>query len=139
MLIKYKKLYKDAKPFKYSREGDACLDMYADDDYIIMPFNVKIINTGIAIEIPEGYEGIVRGRSGLASQGIMCHLGTVDCTYRGDIGVVLFNTTTEPFHIHKGNRIGQFSIQPTIHINLIESDNLSETERGDSGYGSSGK
>ena len=139
MLLNYLKLSDDAIPFTYSREGDACMDMYAAYDYIIMPGTSEIIKTNIALEIPEGYEGIVRGRSGLASQGILCHIGTIDCNYRGNIGVILFNATRDSFNIYKGNRIGQFSIHPVTHINLIQSKELSKTNRGELGYGSSGK
>ena len=137
--LKFKKLTDTAIPFKYSREGDACMDMYADSDAVIYPHETVIIKTGIAVEIPEGFEGIVRGRSGLASQGISVHIGTIDETYRGDIGVIITNNSMQVFGIHKGNRIAHFTVKPVYPVHLTEVEELSETERGEQGYGSSGK
>ena len=137
--LKFKKLTDTAIPFKYSREGDACMDMYADSDAVIYPHETVIIKTGIAVEIPEGFEGVVRGRSGLASQGISVHIGTIDETYRGDIGVIVTNNSMQVFGIHKGNRIAQFTVKPVYPVHLTEVEELSETERGEQGYGSSGK
>lgn len=138
MLVKFKKLVPDAVPFAYSREEDACMDMYSVKNWVILPRETKIIPTGIAVEIPHGYEGIVRGRSGLASKGISVHVGTVDETYRGDVGVIITNNTYEPFEIKKGNRIAQFTVKPVLKVELEEVDELSSTERGTNGYGSSG-
>ena len=137
--VKFKKLTDTAIPFKYSREGDACMDMYADMDAVLYPHETVIIKTGIAVEIPEGFEGIVRGRSGLATQGINVHIGTIDATYRGDVGVIVTNNSLQLFGIHKGNRIAQFTVKPVYPVHLTEVEELSETERGEQGYGSSGK
>ena len=137
--INFKKLTDTAIPFKYSREGDACMDMYADMDACISPNETVIVKTGIAVEIPEGFEGLVRGRSGLASRGIHVHLGTIDHTYRGDVGVIVTNNSLQVAYIHKGNRIAQFTVKPVYPIHLTEVEELSETERGEQGYGSSGK
>ena len=137
--INFKKLTDTAIPFKYSREGDACMDMYADMDAVLYPHETVIIKTSIAVEIPEGFEGIVRGRSGLATQGINVHIGTIDATYRGDVGVIVTNNSLQLFGIHKGNRIAQFTVKPVYPVHLIEVEELSETERGEQGYGSSGK
>lgn len=137
--VKFKKLTDTATLFRYSREGDACMDMYADMDAVLYPHETVIIKTGIAVEIPEGFEGIVRGRSGLATQGINVHIGTIDATYRGDVGVIVTNNSLQLFGIHKGNRIAQFTVKPVYPVHLIEVKELSETERGEQGYGSSGK
>ena len=137
--VKFKKLTDTAISFKYVREGDACMDMYADMDACICPHETVIIKTGIAVEIPEGFEGIVRGRSGLATQGINVHIGTIDATYRGDVGVIVTNNSLQLFGIHKGNRIAQFTVKPVYPVHLTEVEELSETERGEQGYGSSGK
>lgn len=136
--IKFKKLHPDAIPFAYSREHDACMDMYANVDVELNPGDIKIISTGISVEIPPSYEGIVRGRSGLASKGIVAHIGTIDETYRGDVGVILTNHSKETFKITKGARIAQFTIKPVIRVELTESEVLTDTERGANGYGSSG-
>lgn len=138
MKIKFKRLHKDAIPFSYTRANDACMDMYALKDTFIRCGETKIVNTGIALELPTGYEGIVRGRSGLSSKGILLHQGTIDETYRGDIGIIITNTTYNDFTIHKGDRLAQFTIKPVYTITFIEVDKLSDTDRGDSGYGSSG-
>ena len=136
--IKFKKLSEDAIPFTYAHEYDACMDMYAYTDTFINPGSTVIVPTGISVEIPPGYEGLVRGRSGLAAKGISVHLGTIDENYRGDVGVIVTNNTPFPFSITKGDRIAQFTIKPVIRIELIETDTLTDTERGTNGYGSSG-
>ena len=139
MKIKFKKLSDTAVPFAYSRQNDACLDMYADKNWVILPRQTVIVPTGIAVEVPHGYEGIVRGRSGLASKGISVHVGTVDETYRGEVGVIVTNHSYQDFTINKGDRIAQFTVKPVLEVELEEVEELSSTERGTKGYGSSGK
>jgi dUTP pyrophosphatase len=136
--VKFKKLSPNAIPFSYSREQDACMDMYALEGTTILAGTTKIISTGIAVEIPQGYEGLVRGRSGLASKGITAHLGTIDETYRGDIGIIITNNNALPFVVEVGMRLAQFTIKPVYRIQLEEVNELSNTIRGDNGYGSSG-
>ena len=139
VLVKFKKLTETAIPFKYSRENDACMDMYADMEATLYPHETAIVKTGIAVEIPHGFEGIVRGRSGLATRGLSVHLGTIDETYRGDVGVIVTNNSMQIAYIHKGNRIAQFTVKPVYPIKLVEADKLTDTERGEQGYGSSGE
>ena len=136
--VKFKKLSPNAIPFSYSREQDACMDMYALEGTTILAGTTKIIPTGIAVEIPQGYEGLVRGRSGLASKGIIAHLGTIDETYRGDVGMIISNHTSAPFTVEAGMRLAQFTVKPVYHIELEEVEELSDTSRGSNGYGSSG-
>ena len=136
--VKFKKLIDYAIPFKYTREGDACMDMYSVEDTTIEPNSTEVVSTGIALEIPTGFEGIVRGRSGLASKGIHVHIGTIESSYRGDIGVIITNTTNKSFSINRGDRIAQFTVKPVNNILMEESEVLSETERGANGFGSSG-
>ena len=135
--VKFKKLIDYAIPFKYTREDDACMDMYSVEDTTIEPNSTEVVSTGIALEIPTGFEGIVRGRSGLASKGIHVHIGTIESSYRGDIGIVITNTTNKPFSINRGDRIAQFTVKPVNNILMEESEVLSETERGANGFGSS--
>ena len=142
--VKFCKLHPLAKPFKYSREGDACMDVYSlarADDAVVPAGQSVIIPTGIALEIPEGYEGQIRGRSGFSSRGILVQLGTIESGYRGEIGVMLHNASGSSFHIKAGEsiRIAQFTVKPVVMIELEESEELSSTERGSSGYGSSGQ
>ena len=139
MLIRFIKLVDDAIPFKYSREGDACLDMFAKEDVLIRPYGTALISTGIAVEIPSGFVGIVKGRSGLAyHNNLLVHTGTIDSNYRGDVGVIIFNLSNDSVQIHKNMRIAQFSVHCAIHLDLKEVDELSITNRGTQGYGSSG-
>ena len=136
--VKFKKLIDYAIPFKYTREGDACMDMYSVEDTTIEPNSTEIISTGIALEISTGFEGIVRGRSGLASNGIHVHLGTIDENYVGDIGIIITNNSNKLFHVARGSRLAQFTIKPVYRIDLIEVQEIKDTERGENGYGSSG-
>lgn len=136
--VKFKRMTDTAKPFSYSREGDACMDMYADENIVLMPHQTCIIPTGIAVELPSGYEGLVRGRSGLATDGITVHLGTIDETYRGNVGIIVTNTRSLPFVVQRGMRVAQFTVKPVYKITLEEVDTLSSTARGENGYGSSG-
>ena len=136
--INFKKLYVDAKPFEYSRDLDACMDIFAYTSIVLSPGQTTIVNSGISLEIPPSYEGLVRGRSGLASKGIYVHLGTIDETYRGDVGVIMTNMSNTSYIINKGDRIAQFTIKPVVRIELKEANELSTTNRGENGYGSSG-
>ena len=141
MIIGFKKISSDAKPFEYSRPGDACMDMFALNYTKIYRNQLTLIKTGIAVEIPDGYEGIIRGRSGYAlTHGIFVHIRTIDSTYRGDVGIIatlICGEDSPIIVIPKHARIAQFSIRPIIKIDLIERQ-LSETERGEKGFGSSG-
>ena len=134
----FKKLTDTAIPFKYSREGDACLDIYSDVDMVIYPHDTAIVHSNIAVQLPKGYHGIVRGRSGLASRGLFVHTGTIDETYRGSIGVIMHNFNDYEFTISKGDRIGQFCIEKSYLMQIIEVQTLDSTERGAEGFGSSG-
>lgn len=135
--VKFKKLHPNAIPFSYTRKNDACMDMYAVESDVLEAGETCIVYTGIAVEIPQGYEGIVRGRSGLASKGIFVHVGTVDYEYRGNVGIIMSNFAGYDFNIERGMRLGQFTVKPVFRCQLIEAEELSETERGTNGYGSS--
>ena len=114
------------------------MDMYSVEDTTIEPNSTEVVSTGIALEIPTGFEGIVRGRSGLASNGIHVHLGTIDENYVGDIGIIITNNSNKLFHVARGSRLAQFTIKPVYRIDLIEVQEIKDTERGENGYGSSG-
>lgn len=137
IMIKFKKLDERAIPFRYTREEDACMDMFVLGDSEVQSGETKLIDTGIAVEIPIGYEGIVRGRSGLAMNGIVVHFGTIDHEYRGSMGIILTNAGKETFKIKHGMRLAQFTVKPVFSIKMVEVKELSETERGVNGYGSS--
>lgn len=136
--VRYNKVDEDAIPFKYSREYDACMDMYSNTEARIPSGERMIIPTGIRLEIPPGYKGIVRGRSGMASRSIDVHYGTIDENYRGEVGVIVINLSDDDYFIHKGDRVAQLAIEPAFRVKMTESEVLSSTSRGESGYGSSG-
>ena len=138
-MIKVKKLSEGATLPKYIREGDAAMDLYASEKIILNPNTRAIIPTGIAMAIPKGYVGLIWDRSGMAiKQGIKSMGGVIDENYRGEIGVILHNLSTEPLTIEPGMRIAQMLIQEVHQKQLIEVDSLDETERGENAFGSSG-
>ncbi|MBR3159260.1 MAG: dUTP diphosphatase [Atopobiaceae bacterium] len=126
----------------YAYEGDAGLDLRANEEVILQPFERRLIPTGLAIAIPEGYAGFVQPRSGMAlKRGLsMANTpGLIDSHYRGELKVVAINLDArEPIHIKRGERIAQLVIQRTPCVHLIEVDALDETDRGMGGFGSSG-
>lgn len=117
---------------------DAGLDLYSPVDMWLHPGEHKMIDTGVHIEIPEGYVGMITSKSGLMSQGITSR-GTIDHGYTGSIKAVLFNSGQEGIKIRKGYKITQLVIVPCITPDLEIVDFLDETERGDGGFGSTGK
>lgn len=127
----------------YQTEHAAGFDLLAavEQDVTIMPSERTIIPTGLKIELPEGYELQIRGRSGLAAKsGIMLAngVGTIDTDYRGEIGIILLNTSKEPFTVHRGDRIAQGIVAQFEQASWIEVNELSETSRGTGGFGSTG-
>lgn len=106
----------------------------------LYPLDRAMFPTGVHIQLPEGYEAQVRGRSGLnKNHGIVCPTGTIDADYRGEIGVVVYNLSREPFTINPGDRIAQLVICPVIQAEWVQVDRLDKTDRGDGGFGSTGK
>lgn len=135
--IKVLKETEDAVLPTYAHFGDAGADLYANEEVDIQPNEVKIIKTGLKVEIPDGYEMQVRPRSGMSTKTpVLGILGTVDSGYRGPLGVMLYNHGDIPYRVQKGDRIAQAVITPTYHGNFLISDSLSETERGEGGFGS---
>jgi dUTP diphosphatase len=108
------------------------------DQDIIRPGENKLISLGFSLEIPEGYEARIRSRSGLAKDGIATIHGTIDCDYRGIVMANVFNHSFKHFSVRDGMRICQMVIQQVPSTELILVDELSETERGNSGFGSTG-
>jgi len=134
-----KKLHPDAKLPKMGRAGDAAFDIYSVEEVMLLPGNPKIINCGIACEIPDGYKIMIRGRSGLALRGIWTHVGTVDSNFKGGLGPILTNCTKEVYCVKKGDRVGQISVEEVIPTKFEEVFELSESVRGSDGFGSSGR
>jgi dUTP pyrophosphatase len=139
--IKLLKLDENATIPTRSHEDDAGYDVASITDATIRPFETKLIKTGIAVEIPKGYEIQVRSRSGLAlKQGIFVSNspGTVDSTYRGEIGVILHNLKPYSQHINIGDRIAQLVIKQVENASWAVVDKLTESERNQDGFGSTG-
>lgn len=141
--IKVKKLDEKAIIPMSAHLGDAGVDLYSTEDKLVNPGDVELVHTGIALEIPYGYEGQVRPRSGNAltkHYTVLNTPGTIDCGYRGEIGVIIYNANCNKIvDIHKGDRIAQLVINE-IPTSLIfeEVDELDNTDRGTVGFGSSG-
>lgn len=139
--VKIKKVHADAMLPIQANPGDAGMDLYSIEAVEIPAGVAKLIKTGIQIELPKGTEAQIRPRSGLAlkhSVTVLNSPGTIDEGYRGEIGVILINHGQEPFIVEKSMRIAQMVIQLVPMIQLVEVDELSQTERGTSGFGASG-
>lgn len=143
MKISLKKLHSAALLPTYQTEHAAGMDIVAcvDAPITIAPHERAIIPTGFAIALPPGYEAQIRARSGLASKfGIMPAngVGTIDADYRGEVGVILLNTSNQEFTVEPGMRIAQMVVTKYESVMWNEVEELSETARGDGGYGSTG-
>lgn len=144
MDIKFKKISENAVLPHYQTEHAAGMDVSAciDEPVVIKPHERAIIPTGFAIALPAGYEAQIRARSGLAAKfGIMPAngIGTIDADYRGEVGVILLNTSNESFTVEPGMRIAQMVITKYESAVWREVDELDETTRGVGGYGSTGQ
>jgi dUTP pyrophosphatase len=127
---------------RYQTPGAAGLDLCADEAVTLAPGERRLVPTGLAVEIPRGYEGQVRPRSGLAMRhgvGMVNAPGTVDSDYRGEVGVLLVNHGRERVEIARGDRIAQLVVAPVVQAELVLVDRLSRSDRGGGGFGSTGK
>lgn len=137
--LRIKKRSRMATVPNYAHPGDAGLDLFSCEKTLLKIGERKIIKTGIVIEIPAGFVGLIWGKSGLAvKQGLVVMGGVIDSTYRGEIGVILYNIAKTDYQIEIGDKIAQLLIQPVIRVNLEETSKLSKTKRGHSGFGSTG-
>jgi len=144
MKVAIKKLSDKAIIPSYGSEFAAGADLYAciDEDIKIAPHTTYVVPTGIALELPLGYAGLIYARSGLATKRGLApanKVGVVDCDYRGEVKVALHNHTDEEQSVGVGERIAQLVITPHLTAEFVESDNLSETVRGAGGFGSTGR
>jgi dUTP pyrophosphatase len=143
MKIAIKKLDERAVLPEYQTEQAAGMDVVAciDEEIILAPQQRTIVPTGLAIALPVGYEAQIRGRSGMAAKfGVMPAngIGTIDADYRGEIGVILLNTSTESFTVEPGMRVAQMVIAKYEKVAWEVTDELEITERGAGGFGSTG-
>ena len=143
MKVKIKKLNENATIPTYGSPYAAGVDLYAciDGTEAISPSETKLIKTGLAIELPIGYAAFIYARSGLASKRGLApanKVGVVDCDYRGEIMVALHNHSDKIQSVEPGERIAQMVIAPYITAEFEESEELSDTVRGEGGFGSTG-
>jgi len=141
--IQIKKLSNSVSIPKYETPGASGMDItaYIENNIIINPGEKALIATGFSIAIPKGYEVQIRPRSGLAVKKNITVLntpGTIDADYRGEIKVILINLGNEKFIIENGDRIAQMVVCPVIQASLEEVEELSDTQRGSGGFGSTG-
>lgn len=142
MEVKIVKTEKDLPTPTYAHKGDAGMDLYSAENYILKPTDSKVISTGLKVAIPYGYEMQVRPRSGLAAKfgvTVLNTPGTIDHQYRGVVGVILINHSKNDFEIKKGERIAQAVFSKFEEAHLLEVDELDATARGEGGFGSTGK
>ncbi len=142
--LNIRKLNNNATTPSYATNGSAGLDLSAalDAPMEFKPFERKLVPTGIAIELPKGYEAQVRPRSGLSVKHGMTMvncIGTVDEDYRGELCVPMINLSNETYIINNGDRIAQMIVSPVQKVDIIEVNELSETKRAEGGFGSTGK
>lgn len=141
MQVKLKKLHPEAKIPSYQSKGAAGFDFCSIEKKTIKAGEWELVKTGLAFEIAEGYELQVRPRSGLALKNgisVLNSPGTVDSDYRGEICVILINHSKVDFNIEVGDRIAQGVIAKVEQVGFMEVENLSDTQRGEGGFGSSG-
>lgn len=141
MDLKFKQLDEFAHLPKYAHESDSGMDVYSVEAYTLEPLGRHTFSTGVACDIPKGYDLQVRPRSGLAAKhGVVAMFGTVDQGYRNEIGITLINLSNESYTVKVGDRIAQLVIGEVIKPDSISwTDELSSTDRGGNGFGSTGK
>lgn len=139
MNINVKKIDPEAKIPTYGREGDAGMDLYALHEQTAQPGETVHIRTGLALEIPEGYVGLCWDKSGLSfKRGIKVLGGVIDSNFRGELVLGVINLSNVAYTFEQGHKVMQLLIQKVERVTCVEVDMLSDTERGERGFGSSG-
>jgi dUTP pyrophosphatase len=141
--VRFRKLHKDARAPEKAHEDDAGWDLFAIENVTIKKGGWALVHTGIAIELPSSqdviFEAQVRGRSGLRLRhGLFVPTGTIDTGYRGDVGCIVFNASDEKYKVKKGQKICQLVVATLPHTSFVEAEELSESLRGEGGFGSTG-
>ncbi|MDD4353498.1 MAG: dUTP diphosphatase [Candidatus Nanoarchaeia archaeon] len=140
MELKIKKLNSNAILPEYKTSQSAGMDLYSTEDAILKSGEIKLIPTGLSLEIENGYEAQIRPRSGLALKGITVanSPGTIDSDYRGEIKIILINLSKEEFKVNMGDRVAQLILSKVEQAIIKETDELNSTQRGVGGFGSTG-
>jgi len=139
--IKIKKIKENAVIPKYAHEGDAGVDLYSTEDYLLKPGERILVSTGIQIAIPKGYEAQIRPKSGLALKeglSIVNTPGTIDSPYRGEICIIAINLGQQDIKIEAGKKVAQMVFNKIEEAGFEEVDELDDTKRGAGGFGSTG-
>jgi dUTP pyrophosphatase len=140
MILKVKKLHPDSIVPKYAHEDDAGFDLFAIEDSLVKRGERVAIHTGIAMEIPQGYVGLIWDKSGIAmKEGIKTVGGVVDSAYRGEVMIGVINFGEKDYTFLKGHKVAQMLIQKKETMQFEEVEDLSDTKRGTGGFGSTGK
>lgn len=142
MIIKIKKLQKEARLPSRASDFDAGYDLYSLEDGVVYCHVHRrvLIKTGVSVAIPKGYYGRIAPRSGLALRdGIGVLGGVIDSGYRGEVGVILVNSGAQDFNFYKGDRVAQLIIEKCYDVEWEECENLDDSDRGEGGFGSTGK
>ena len=139
--IKIKKIKDNAIIPEYAHDGDAGVDLYSTEDYLLKPGERVLVSTGIKIAIPKGYEAQVRPKSGLAIKNglsVVNTPGTIDSPYRGEVQIIAINLGKENIKIEKQTKVAQMVINKIEEAEFEEVDELDNTTRGEGGFGSTG-
>jgi dUTP pyrophosphatase len=140
MILKIKKLHPDAKVPHYAHHDDAGFDLFAIENTLIKKGERKAVATGISMEIPEGYVGLIWDKSGIGiKEGLKSLGGVVDSSYRGEVLIGMVNLSEKDYTFEKGHKVAQMLIQKKERVDFEEVKELSDTKRGIGGFGSTGK
>lgn len=137
-MIRVKRLVSDIKLPSYAHPDDAGMDLYSAEEKIIAPGEHCTIKTGVAIAIPKGFVGLIWDKSGIAKNGLKTMGGVLDSNYRGEIILILKNVSEKAYEVKKNNKIAQLLIQPIVNNQVVEVNELDDTDRGEKGLGSTG-
>lgn len=139
-MVPYLILRSSANPPQYMTSGSAGFDLWAAEGKLLAPFEKAKIPTGLAFAVPDGYELNIRNRSGVTLKTpLVIWEGTVDSDYRGEVHIIVQNLSNEPFMVYEGERIAQGVISPIVRCEFKQVLFLNETERGEGGFGHTGK
>lgn len=139
MKIKIKKLKENAKLPSYAHPGDVGMDLFSMETFTIEPGRHHFFYHGFAMEFPEGHAAIIKDKSSISKAGLHTMGGVFDAGYRGEYNTHLVNLNTEPYTVEEGDKVSQLIIYPVVIAELEETENLSESSRGEGSFGSTGR
>ncbi len=138
-MIKVKKLTESARLPSYANPRDAGMDFYASETITLQPGERRLVPTGIAMAIPQGFVGLLWDKSGVATKfGIKTMAGVIDAGYRGEVKILVHNLSGVEYTFEQGMKVAQMLIQPVEQREIVESEELGDTERGEGAFGSTG-